>query len=200
MAETETRLRAAIDAGDTTAINILGAHMDDLQAQKPKPQLLPSALWYASVGLHVFPLRPNSKIPFAGSKGRDDGTTDQDQIRAWWAKEPASNIGIATGHIVDIIDIDGIPGVLTWAKLEGTLPPVLGKVNTPRPGGTHLFIAAAGRGNRARLAPGVDYRGQGGYVVAPPSVLTKTYDTDGSIKNHPGTYTWTSPLTLKGAV
>lgn len=193
----ETRLRAAIDAGDEATIMACATQLDQIDAARPAPQLLPSALWYASVGLHVFRLSPLSKIPFKGSKGFEDATTDEDQIRAWWAEVPDANVGIATGHLVDIIDIDGPPGVISWAKMKDTLPPILGTVDTPRPGGTHLYITAAGRGNKAKIAPGIDYRGIGGYVVAAPSVLTKLLDPDGSVKNHAGTYSWTSPLDVQ---
>lgn len=193
----EQRLRDAINAGDTTIIDECMILLDRLDEAKPKPNLLASALWYASVGLHVFRLSPMSKIPFKGSKGFEDATTDEQQIRAWWGATPDANIGIATGHLVDIIDIDGPPGVISWAKLKNTLPPILGKVDTPRPGGTHLYIAASGRGNKAKIADGIDYRGLGGYVVAAPSTLTQSFDPDGSIKNHAGTYSWTTPLDVE---
>lgn len=182
---TEARLRAAIAAGDRAAMDSIGLELDALDAARTTPALLPSALWYASAGLHVFPLQPGAKTPLPKSHGCKDATTDADQIRTWWADNPTANVGIATGYLVDVIDIDGPTGVASWADLLNTLPPQLGAVNTPRAGGTHLYVAATGRGNRAGIAPGVDYRGMGGYVVAPPSV-----NAEGVL------YTWRSPLTL----
>jgi hypothetical protein len=59
-------------------------------------------------------------------------------------------------------------------------------VSTPRAGGVHRFVRATGRGNGQRIAPGLDYRGRGGYVVAPPSVVEGRR------------YTWLRALDLRG--
>lgn len=180
----EARLRAAIDAGDAAAMASIALELDALDAARPPlPALLPSALWYASQGLHVFALQPGLKTPFPRSHGCKDATTDADVIRTWWAETPTANIGIATGFVIDVIDIDGPVGVLSWVKMDW--PPILGTVSTPRAGGSHHYIAATGAGNRAGLRPGVDHRGRGGYVVAPPSL-----NTDGVM------YRWTRPLHL----
>ena len=157
-------------------------------ADHPVPQLLPSALWYASVGLAVFPLQAGSKVPLRGSRGCKDASTDPDQIRQWWQSWPQANIGLATGGLVDVIDIDGPVGVASWARLD-ELPEALGTVSTPRPGGSHLYVAAVpGLRNRTKIAPGIDFRGAGGYVVAPPSyVVEEAYE---------GIYRWRRPLRL----
>lgn len=184
----EDDLRAAIDAGNREAIERLGAEVDRRQ-RRPSATLHQAALFYAEQGLHVFPLTPGSKIPVKCSGGFKDATTDRAQIDQWWTGNPRLNIGIATGHRVDVIDVDGPNGVRSWLDLHDDLPPVLGKVSTPRPGGNHLYVAAVpGRGNKAGLFPGVDYRGTGGYVVAPPSVITTG--------DNPGAYTWYAPLRL----
>jgi len=183
--DAEADLRAAIDQNQPGAITGFGKIIDDLDV-RTTVTLHAAALWYASVGLHVFPLSPGSKIPFKGTGGFKDATTDPDQIHTWWSANPDANIGIATGHQVDVIDIDGLPGQLSrlahWDIL--TEIPTLGRVTTPRPGGMHLYVPATGRGNKAALLPGIDYRGAGGYVVAPPST------------NDQGRYTWLAPLDL----
>ena len=143
-----------------------------------------AALWYARHSIAVFPLRRGAKVPRVGSRGFHDATTDLDVIRAWWQAEPRSNIGIPTGHGFDVIDVDGPVGVKSWARVIDDLPPVLGHVCTPRPGGNHLYVPATGRGNRAGILPGVDYRGRSGYVVAPPS------------RSEVGIYRWIIPLDL----
>lgn len=185
----EADLRAAIDTGDTATIITLGAEVDRRQ-HRPDATLHQAALYYAEQGLHVFPLTPGTKIPVKLSGGFKDATTGRTQIDMWWTGNPNLNIGIATGHLVDVIDIDGPAGVRSWMDLHDDLPPILGKVSTPRPGGNHLYVRAApGRGNKAGIFPGVDYRGTGGYVVAPPSFI--------SGGDNPGSYTWYAPLAVE---
>lgn len=183
--DAEAELRVAIDAGDRAEIERLGAIVDQLDV-KTTASLHAAALWYAENGLHIFPLTPGSKVPLKLSGGFKDATTDPALIDAWWTGNPNLNIGIATGHLVDVIDIDGVLGqqsrLAHWEMLKAI--PNLGRVSTPRPGGMHLYVPATGKGNKAGLLPGIDYRGLGGYVVAPPSV------------NDAGAYSWTRPLAL----
>lgn len=131
--------------------------------------LLQAALWYVGRGISVFPLKPGEKVP-ATRHGFKDATTDPEQVRAWWADTPAYNIGLPTGHMFDVIDIDGPPGYASLLEVrERELIPeqLLGKAITPR--GCHLYVPATGDGNAAGLWPGIDYRGKSGYCVAPPS-------------------------------
>lgn len=133
------------------------------------PRLLDAALVYAQWGWPVFPLVNNQKRPCTRN-GFKDATTDAEQIMQWWDRWPTSNIGIATGHLFDVIDIDVPQGVPFWLKLLGTSQDIHGKVTTAS-GGIHLFIKPTGTGNRAGRQLGVDFRGMGGYVVAAPSTL-----------------------------
>ena len=161
----------------------------DLADHLTRPATLAEqALAYAQAGLMVFRLSAGSKVPLAGSRGLHDGSCDVGRIASLWRQMPQANIGLATGHKVDVVDLDGPEGAIWWAHLEVADPtaelapgiPVLGTVSTPR--GTHIYIPATGRGNRAAMAPQVDYRGLGGYVVAPPSVVAGV------------TYRWRRPL------
>lgn len=185
----EKLCRDAMAAGDWPAAEAYGAQLDALQEKlrKPPVPLMSAALWYAEQGLAVFPLQPGDKRPMPRSRGCLEATCDLDRIRTWWERTPNANIGLATGGLVDVIDIDGLEGVLSWNELEASLPPLIGRVSTPRAGGHHLYIAAQGHGNRAGLAPSVDYRGKGGYVVAPPS------------RTEQGIYEWILPLTVPTA-
>lgn len=170
-------LRAALDAGNTPEIDRLSRIVDNLtRSPDTPPSLAASALWYAEQGLHVFPLHPGRKIPQRGSAGCKDATADPDQVRAWWTADPAANIGLATGHLIDAVDIDGPTGQKSraehWDTLFATIDAdSIAKILTPRPGGMHLYVPAQGDGNSAGIVPGVDYRGLGGYVVAPPSII-----------------------------
>jgi hypothetical protein len=158
---------------------------------KPAVSLLSAALYYATQGLRVFPLSPGSKIPFRGSDGCLAATSNADLIRDWWEQDPDSNIGLATGHKVDVVDIDGPAGqksrVDHWADIfEQIDADGIAKVTTPRPGGMHIYVPANGQGNAAAILPGIDIRGAGGYVLAPPSVLIegrcKPSDTPGTYR------------------
>lgn len=192
LSDLEQQCRQAMTAGNWPEAERLGAHLDRLQ---PAPvTCLQAALWYAAQGLHVFPLRPGAKVPWPGTRGCLDATTDRGIILGWWQARPESNLAIATGHVVDVIDIDGPTGVDSWLRCPD-LPEASGIVNTPRPGGMHLYVPATGQGNRARILPGVDYRGVGGYVVAPPSVLAPDPERD-----YAGAYTWRTPLSVTAGV
>lgn len=139
-----------------------------------------SALDYAAVGLHVFPLEANGKRPDGrlAPHGLHDATADAGQIRAWWRKTRDANVGIATGEVsgIVVLDVDGPEGLDAWDALmtdgrEEIASSFL--VTTPR-GGVHVYLAHPGRpvpNSAGKLAPNVDVRGDGGYVVAPPSQL-----------------------------
>lgn len=129
-----------------------------------------AALWYAEQGHPIFPCTPGEKRP-ATRHGCLDATTNIDQINQWWAANPNANIGLATGHRVDVVDLDKPekePDILAFFR-DGDLPLPVARAKTPR--GVHLYIPATGAGNTVNLINGVDYRGKGGYVIAPPSRL-----------------------------
>lgn len=169
--DAEHDLRAAIDSGDQAAIERAGAHVDRLDTHRTPPPVLAAALWYAETGLQVFPVQPGQKTPYPRTRGFKDATHDPEQIRVWWEQWPDANVAIATGHLVDVVDIDGPTGqhsrVTHWDMFKSLT--VVAKVSTPRPGGMHLYVPASGQGNKAGLLPGIDYRGLGGYVLAAPS-------------------------------
>lgn len=129
-----------------------------------------AAHWYATVGIAIFPLKPRDKTP-ATPHGFKDATTDPDVIDAWWNANPAYNIGAPTGLTFDVIDIDGPIGVTSWLHIWDHMPALIGHATTSRDAGHHLYVTPVeGRGNKASMMPGVDYRGAGGYVVMPPSI------------------------------
>lgn len=155
------------------------AHEEREERLSAPGALSSAATWYAKRGIAVFPLQPGDKKPYPGSHGFKDATTDLDTVRRWWDDKPTSNIGIPTGHNFDVIDIDGPSGYHSYGLLResGNLPEVLGSAFTRR--GKHLYIPATGAGNTTGFRPGLDYRGRGGYVVAPPSVVDgRRYDWD----------------------
>jgi len=146
----------------------LQAHVADL--------MLVHALSYAARGWRVLRLAPADKVPLSRSAGVRAATADAGKVQSLWLRAPRCNIGIATGRRsgVIVIDVDaGKGGVETMRAIQashGALPRTL----TARTGaGWHLYFAAPSTPIRSAanvLGPGVDTRGEGGYVVAPPSV------------------------------
>jgi hypothetical protein len=139
--------------------------------QPNPPERFAAALGYVARGWPVFPCAPGEKRP-ATAHGLKDATTDTEQIRAWWTRWPDVNIGLVTGHGFDVLDVDSDAGFDEFERLVGGDDVVIdggGAVNTPG-GGAHFYFRASGLGNRARFRPNLDWRGRGGYVIAPPSV------------------------------
>lgn len=142
---------------------------------------LEAALRYAAVGWPVLPLAPRQKTPHGlqAPRGCHDATTDERCIRAWWRVCSDMNVGIATGCGLVVIDLDvsadGEPvGEIELTRLEvelGTLPET--RTTQTASGGVHLYYGLPDgvvvRNSASRLAPMIDVRGDGGYVVAPPS-------------------------------
>jgi Bifunctional DNA primase/polymerase, N-terminal len=103
--------------------------------------------------------------------GVKDATCNRARILAWWTRHPQANIGLATGYRFDVLDVDGPAGAQAIRSLAATHGLQSGGplVRTGG-GGWHFYLAPTGLGNArpAGLAH-VDWRGRGGYVVAPPS-------------------------------
>lgn len=158
-------------AGIDHAGDAVKALAGDAVAPAGEPRLLDSALWYAQkFGWPVFPLVPGGKTP-ATRNGFKDATTSKSVIVQWWQDAPNYNIGLPTGGLFDCVDVDMPDGAESWSMLRdsGHMPDIHGWAATPS-GGWHVFVQATGAGNTTAAYPNVDYRGAGGYVVAPPSV------------------------------
>ena len=134
---------------------------------------LAAALDYAAAGLPVLPL--DGKIP-RNRGGLTNASTDPAVIAEWWRRWPSANVGIRTGAECGLVVLDvDTPkgGAGTLAELErkhGKLP-ATARVLTGG-GGEHIYFRHPGRELRnsaGRLGAGLDTRGDGGYVVAPPS-------------------------------
>ena len=144
------------------------------------PDLGDAALAYAGRGIPVFRLRPGTKEPFHGSRGFYDATTDPEIIRRWWKQSPDANIGIPTGKASGVLalDVDDPTGLDALEAEHGKLPAT--RTHGTGSGGIHyLFRYPAGetiKNSASKLAQGLDVRGEGGYVVAPPSRTTRPYE------------------------
>lgn len=125
-------------------------------------------------GLRVFPLKAGSKHPPLIKDFPRNATTDEAQIRAWWARWPNANIGVSTNGML-VLDVDpkrgGLASLAVLEAENGPLPATF-RVRTPS-GGLHLYFTSRNpvACSVDRVAPGIDVRGHGGYVVGPGSVI-----------------------------
>jgi len=150
-----------------------------------------TALRYAEkFGFSVIPINRKTKKPFIPWKEFQDRKATADEIWEWWNKWPAANVGIVTGKTSGIVvfDVDEAQG---FDAIQEYVPDslIIPCCKTPR-GGQHFYFRAPGEtlGNNSRLIPGSDYRGDGGYAIAPPSA-------NGKGKN----YAWLDGLSIEEA-
>src|SRR5215210_7230560 len=165
----------------------------------PRPSrslLLKAALRYAEKGKPVFPCKQDKrpaipKCPEAkerglvgkelarhartcsrGGHGFHDATTDRSRVTAWWNRWPNANIGMPTGESsgVFVMDVDRLEAL---EELGGALPETL-IVRTPS-GGLHFYFqhVEGVTNSPGGLPNGIDLRGEGGYVLLPPSATAE---------------------------
>jgi len=136
-------------------------------------------------GIGVFPCRSGDKRPLT-QHGCKDASTNSARVSDWARQHPGCNWGAAMGGGLFALDLDrksGVDGHAAFAALaevNGTLPAHL--INeTPNAGEHHLFRGAVVGNTASKVAPGVDVRTDGGYIVIPPSHLKA------------GAYRWRKP-------
>jgi hypothetical protein len=143
------------------------------------------------LGMRVFPCRPRDKRPLT-SNGFKDASDNLAQLERWWIAHPHANIGVPTGAINGIvvidfdyhnwegkdetIDKDGVVHarpLVEWVhEFFGGQVPRTWVVETPQ-GGCHFYFKHPGEvvpNSAGKIGQAVDVRGDGGYVVAPPSI------------------------------
>ncbi len=132
--------------------------------------LAEAALAYARQGYYIFPLQPKGKTPLT-EHGLDDATVDPMTIETWWERWPDANIAIRTGDVV-VVDEDRVGALEELAAEAHETIPATSIVKTAS--GKHYYFTQPDdqrlRNSAGKLAPGIDTRGDGGYVVAPPSI------------------------------
>ena len=149
-----------------------------------------AAMWYAAqLGWPVLPVHSidagacSCRRPDCGSPGKHpltphglkDATLDAASIEGWWARWPNANVAIATGVVsgIVVLDIDprhgGDESLAELIRTEGPLPETV--VADSGGGGAHFIFRHPGGqiANRSNIRPGLDVRGDGGYIVAAPS-------------------------------
>ena len=159
-----------------------------------------AAVVYAALGFAVIPMHaawPEGGCTCVDPTCSDPGkhprlagwkrvaSTDPAVVGEWWRRWPQANLSLVTGRRFDVLDLDGDLGVEALRAAVSIVPAEhSGPAARTGGGGWHLLYAPTGLGNRVRLLPGVDWRGRGGLIVAPPS------------RHASGTpYRWVRPLT-----
>lgn len=140
-----------------------------------EPYAAQAALAYRARGWSVVPIEARGKRPLVRWEDYQERVASEADVAAWWRRWPDANVGVVTGRVSGIVVLDVDPrhgGAETLAALErehGSTSTVEAETGG---GGRHLYFAHPGGTvrNRAPLAPGVDVRGDGGVIVAPPSV------------------------------
>ena len=147
------------------------------------PILFKAALSYARRGIPVFPCEPGGKRPLTYN-GFWDATTDTGRVKAWWGRWPDANVGVPTGKgsgllVLDVDPRDGGPESLAALERENGPLPETARVRTGG-GGVHVFFRYPAekevRNSAGWLGLGLDVRGEGGYVVVPPSRTQGSYE------------------------
>lgn len=150
-------------------------------------EMLDAATQYAELGYAVFPCISGDKKPLT-EHGCRDASLDIERITEWWTAWPGANVAIATDGLV-VIDVDGEGNQWQSDEPEKLLELAQAPLALTPSGGRHyIFRAPQGRryrGSASRLAPQVDVRADGNYIVVAPSVLA------GGKR-----YQWVNPLDL----
>lgn len=143
----------------------------------PDTSLASASRALAAHGIPVFPCAPGEKRPLT-PHGFHDATLDLGTVSRWWSMWPTANLGIPTGAAsgIDVVDVDVHAGGSGFSSFEraqhaGLVSNWAWQVRTPS-GGLHAyFLRWHDQEHRSWQLPGchVDFRGDGGYVIAPPS-------------------------------
>lgn len=142
---------------------------------------------FAAAGVPVFPCVPGGKRPLT-ERGFHDATTDPEVLAAWQQQHPEANIGVPTGAVsgVVVVDVDvhgPVNGYDAFRRAHeaGLVDGWQLLVSTPS-GGMHAYYpAAAGLSQRSWQAArtGIDFRGDGGYIIVPPSAINSGSENAG---------------------
>lgn len=147
--------------------------MENMQASRINinPSFLDAALGYSEVGFNIFPIKPGSKIPIFSWKDFQSRKVSHKEITDWWSQHSNAGIAAVMGNIsgdIVAVDIDPRHGGLESMK-ELYLPDT--RIHKTGGNGFHYFyhMPEAAR-KKTGIFPGIDFIGEGGYCVMPPSI------------------------------
>jgi len=146
------------------------------QRTRPDSEIARAAKSYLARQWSVLPLRPREKRPLIQWEPLQSARPSTADVDLWFERWPDANIGIVTGEISNLVVLDIDPnhgGEASRERLERRFEPLPATIEaTTGGGGHHLYFTHPGGliRNRTGIAQGIDLRGDGGYVVAPPSI------------------------------
>lgn len=155
-------------------------------AEQPE-SMLEHALGYLQLGYPIFPVCSSAigqhrhgaspcanvgKRPLVAWEPFQTRLPTINEVRAWWTRWPNANIGMPTGALAGVVVLDADSSEAKKLAMEQGGVDRTPAVFTGKPGGIHFWLAHPGEvvSNFARKRPGLDFRGDGGYVLVPPSL------------------------------
>ena len=142
----------------------------------PEPKAIVAALAYLARGWAVIPVEPRGKRPTVRWEEFQARLPTKQEIEAWLRRWPKANLGIVTGKTSGLVVLDIDPrhgGDKSLSGLEREHGPLPRSIEAETGGGgRHVYFRHPGEEmrNRVGIAPGIDLRGDGGMIVAPPSI------------------------------
>ena len=146
---------------------------------------------YLARGWAVIPIEAGGKRPLVAWEPYQHRAPEEGDTDSWFKRWPGANVGVVTGQVSGLVVLDVDPGHGgddSLADLErrfGALPATIEAISGG--GGRHIYFAHPGiiLRNRVGLAPGLDLRGDGGLIVAPPSLHASGRRYEWEVSHHP---------------
>ena len=134
---------------------------------------LEQAIKFAVMQFKVFPLQNNTKDGQVLKSWKNEATCDLEQIKKWWDKDRDYNLAIRTGSGLVVIDVDvknGKDGRIIFNEYSKSFPETFA-VKTPNGGYHYWYLVDSDIPCKVNLYEGIDIRGEGGYILSPPSIV-----------------------------
>ncbi len=130
-----------------------------------------AACEYLGEEFSVIPVNPKTKKPLINWKKYQKQLPTEEELETWWKTWPKANVAIVTGELsgLAVIDADSLTGC-NWVTDNVEKTTVYAKTSEGRFHSYFKYPDDIEIKNAVRIAPDVDIRGEGGYVVAPPSI------------------------------
>lgn len=146
---------------------------------------------YLTRGWSVIPVQAGGKRPLVSWEPFQHRNPEEKEVLGWFRHWPNANLAIVTGEVsaLVVLDVDprhgGDDSLLDLERRFGALPVTVEAISGG--GGRHIYFAHPGAvlRNRVGLAPGIDLRGDGGMIIAPPSVHPNGRHYEWEVSHHP---------------